>query len=272
MNDLEQVEYQANASYQAGDYEEALRLYGMALDLALAPYGSEMRAYFRRGDWERAMRLFQSSVDLNDEAVAWEVRHIGQLVNTVGALRYYLGDLDGANTAYKLAMMLHTELLDPNHPDAAITYFNMGTLLQRQGNDELAWECMTSSLEFWRAFIVDDETAGYTHYMASSLYALGEMMANAGDFEGARQSFEEALRLREPMLPPDHIDLAETFAAMGIVLGILGEFEPARTCFNRALPVFVGAYGESHPIVQRLYRALSLVEQATPLDRWQPPR
>jgi tetratricopeptide (TPR) repeat protein len=272
MNELEQVEYQADASYQAGNYGEALRLYGVALELALAPYGREMQDHFRRGDWESAMRLFQDSVDVSDEAVGWEIRHVGQIVNTIGSLRYYLGDLDGANAMYKLAMMLHTELLDPNHPDAAIAYFNMGTLLQRQGNDGLAWECMAESLEFWRAFIVDDATAGYTHYLASSLYALGEMMANAGDFAGARQNFAEALALRESTLPPDHMDVVEGLAALGIVSGILGEFEDARACFNRALPAFVGAYGEGHPIVQRLYDALRRVEGGTPLDRWEPPR
>ncbi len=263
-------EEDARWCFEHDRYEAAATHLEQAVDIALIPYGDQVRQCFKQRDWESALSLLRAAnVPASEQVV--ELRHLGQTLNNIGYAYRSIGNFTAAEAAYKQALMIHTELLDPTHPDAAIALYNMGRLLQRQGDDTMAWECLTQALDIWKRFIKDEKSAGYIHYTASCLYALGEIMANAGEFPGACRNFEQALRLRKTVLPPGHADIAESLASLGLLCAAQGDFETARACLREALPIFVKGLGKAHPTVQRLREALDSVERGKKIQ-WRPLR
>jgi tetratricopeptide (TPR) repeat protein len=252
-------------------YEAAASHLEQALDIALIPYGNQVRQCFKQRDWESALSLLQeANVPVSEQVI--ELRHLGQTLNNIGYAYSSLGNVTAAEAAYKQALMIHAELLDSTHPDTAIALYNMGRLLQRQGDDTLAWEYLTQALDIWKRFIRDEESAGYVHYTASCLYALGEIMANAGELPGARRNFEHALQLRKTILPPGHADIAESLASLGMLCAVQGDLKTARTYLKKALPIFTNGLGKAHSVVQRLREALTSVERGKGIHKWQPLR
>lgn len=269
-NAFRRHEDDARQCFDQGNYQAAAEHLEQALDIALIPYGDQVRQCFKQRDWESSLSLLRAANVPAAEQVA-ELRHLGQVLNNIGHAYSSIGNVTAAEAAYKQALMIHTELLDSTHPDAAIALYNMGRLLQRQGDDTLAWECLTQALDIWKRFIKDEKSAGYMHYTASCLYALGEIMANAGEFPGARRNFEQTLQLRKTVLPPGHADIAESLASLGLLCAAQGDFKTAHACLREALPIFTNGLGKAHPVVQRLREALTSVERGQKIQ-WRPLR
>lgn len=254
-------ENEAREHIQLGNWTVARGCFEEALAIALEPYGYKRRLYLRGvDDWETFLQSFRQSFDLTSAPVKEELGHIGRILNNIGYSCQRCRDFDYARRAYDLALVIHCELLDPTHPDAAIALYNIGRLFQLQGDLNAAWDYLVEALDVWKRYIKDQETAGYIHYCASCLYALGEIMAARGALDEARRNFEQALKLRETVLSPGHADIAENLAGLGRLCAVQGDKDAARAYLKRAMPLFVSELGEAHPVVQDLYNVLAKVE------------
>jgi tetratricopeptide (TPR) repeat protein len=143
---------------------------------------------------------------------------------------------------------------------------NMGRLVQRQGDQKLAWDHLTEALGMWKRIITTPDQADYLPHLAASLYACGEIMAADGKYDPARRNFEQALELRELTLASDHADIAINLASLGMLCSLQGDTIVARAYLQRALDLHVAALGPEHRVVQELRTAL------TDLDRTSRPR
>jgi tetratricopeptide (TPR) repeat protein len=218
--------------------------------------------YFETGDWEGALKYLKKTVNLNSQQARNELRQLGQAVNNYGFIQNKVGNVDGAERYYYFSVMIHTQLLDVNHPDAAMALYNLGFLLSKQkGDDKRAFGFLAQSLEAWKTIIKTQDQPGYIHYLASCLHTLGEIFAGEKRFDFARQNFEQALGLREAIFPKNHPDIAICLAHLGALYMMMDNIELAWKNLKRAHEIYQVAYGPHHPMTVGVGDTLKQVEQ-----------
>ena len=260
MNEPQQYENQARLYLQQGNSRAALHYFEKALELTLDLHVNLLRLYVQQTKWKDVLSLLKQSTNSSDEP---QLRHLGQILNNVGLLRSRLGNHEGAQNAYNFAAIIHCELLSPNHPEAAIALYNLGNFWQKQGDSKTAWEYFVDALSVWKKLLKREEFSGYIHYAASCLHALGDIMANEGEYDGARRNFEQALELRERSLGTTHPEVAETVASLGFLCELQGDNKAAQKHLERALGLHTLQLGKEHPAVKELQEALSRVKKNT---------
>jgi tetratricopeptide (TPR) repeat protein len=268
-------EEQAREQIQLGNWTSAFDSYEEALSVALRPYGHEERLNLRvPADRATLRQSLQGHFDASTVETSRDLRHIGRLLNNIGFASRQRADWGYARHTYDLALMVHCELLDPDHPDAAIALYNSGRLFQMAGEFDAARDHLQQALTIWKRWIKAEgkEAAGHVPHLASCLYALGEIMAGSGALDEARRNFEQSLELRELALEPGHADIAENLASLGLLCAVQGDRAAASDRLRRALALFTPALGEGHSVVKHLQETLLSVEQGRAVRVWRPLR
>ncbi|MFI5069459.1 MAG: tetratricopeptide repeat protein [Terriglobales bacterium] len=137
-----------------------------------------------------------------------------------------------------------------NDPADFEAHYNLGAMLQRQGNTtkaiaqyeaalRLRPQDSTANNALGAALIASGKPNRATAYLRAAAqstpeyfdahYNLGNALASAGDFSGAAEQFAAAVRIR-----PDD---ADAHANLGSALANLGQFAEAKTQFERALEI-----------------------------------
>jgi hypothetical protein len=111
MKQLQQYESQAHEHLRQGDDRAALSCFEQAFGTVVTSYCTQTQPMLNQGEWEAALRFLKEKIDLSSDAVTNDLRHLGQLLNTIGFLRHCLRDEQGAAEAHQLALMIHVELL-----------------------------------------------------------------------------------------------------------------------------------------------------------------
>jgi tetratricopeptide (TPR) repeat protein len=232
-----------------------------AVAKALKPYGKKAFEYFRQGNYEAALQHFRQSVDLSLPKARRELRLLGQSFSNFALACNHAEKIEWAERAYNFALTIHCDLLDPHNSDAAVTLYNMGLFLRDRKNDlEGAFNYLAYALEMWKVVIKNEGEPGYIHYLASCLHALGEIFAEQQQFDRARQNFEQALKLRQDVLPDEHPDLAQSFADLGTLYMLEGNLEAAHSNLRQALHLYKTALGPNDPMTCAVASALDRID------------
>jgi tetratricopeptide (TPR) repeat protein len=88
--------------------------------------------------------------------------------------------------------------------------------------------------------------------------SLGLALRHLGDYEGAKEKHEQALKIDMEVYGENHPDVAGTLNNLGIDLRYLGDYEGAKEKHEQALKIQVEVYGENHPEVARTLSNLGL--------------
>jgi CHAT domain-containing protein/Tfp pilus assembly protein PilF len=72
-----------------------------------------------------------------------------------------------------------------------------------------------------------------------------------------REMAEQVIALKEKMLGPDHVDVAESLTNFGVISFFLGDFKSARDSWERGLAIRETALGADHPDVAQLLNNLA---------------
>jgi CHAT domain-containing protein/Tfp pilus assembly protein PilF len=94
---------------------------------------------------------------------------------------------------------------------------------------------------------------------ADKLYAQFLQLGKAGKYNEARPIGERALALREKVLGPYHLDVAETLNSLAILYSIMGDDAQAERSFKRALTIREKALGPQHPALAQVLNNLALI-------------
>ena len=108
--------------------------------------------------------------------------------------------------------------------------------------------------------------------VAQSLYTLGRVLWQAGEYREARRHWERALAIREKALGPEHGAVRIVLAYLAAVLVDMGDCTGARPLAERFVALLEKAYGPDHPFLGRglnvLYRAHYCVGNYTEARRY----
>ncbi len=88
---------------------------------------------------------------------------------------------------------------------------------------------------------------------------LALVLKELGDFEGARDLLEKALKSAETNLGADHPNTAMGYSNLALVLRSLGDFESAQELLEKALKSAEITFGVDHPNTATLYSNLATV-------------
>jgi CHAT domain-containing protein/Tfp pilus assembly protein PilF len=97
---------------------------------------------------------------------------------------------------------------------------------------------------------------------ANKLYAEFIKLGKAGKYDEAGPVGERALALREQVLGPDHLDVAEALNALGIHYSIMGDDARAEVSFQRALTIREKTLGPDHPALAQVLNNLGGIYKA----------
>lgn len=210
----------------------------------------EAKQAFQKGDFASAKSLFAQALTSAQSAPNPDPLHIAQLLNNIGFVCQRLKDLPSAQTYFEKAHEIYKTKGDS--PDFALTLHNIGRTAYLQQDAKTAWDFWTQELAMWKRL----RNPAYTPYLATCLQACGDIMADASEFTGARRNFEQALQLRETVLPANHPDIADNLMVLGQLCEAQADRPAARTYFQKALPLFLSALGGNHPVVKDLQLSL----------------
>jgi len=108
-----------------------------------------------------------------------------------------------------------------------------------------------------RALAIREKFLGPEHLdVAQSLYNLGRVLWQAGEYREARRHWERALAIREKVLGPRHGTVRILLAYLAAVLTDMGDCAAARPLAERFVALLEKAYGPDHPFVGRGLNAL----------------
>ncbi len=207
---------------------------------------------FQKGDFVSAKRLFLEEAILVESAPNSNPLHLAQIFNNVGFVCQRLKDLPAAQNYFERAYDIYQTQGSADGPDFALNLHNIGRIAYMQRKSEIAWDYWTRELAMWKRL----NNPSCTHYMAACLQACGEVMADGGEYVGARRNFEQALELRQIILPPNHADIADNFLLLAQLCEAQNDRSAARLYFQKALPLFVSALGKTHPVVKQMETSL----------------
>ena len=213
---------------------------------------NEAKQAFQTGDFASAKRLFLEALSLAESLPNQDRLHQAQLLNNVGFVCQRLKDLPAAQSYFEKAHQTYQAQKSGDSPDFALTLHNLGRTAYLQREAKTAWSYWTQELEMWKRL----KNPAYTPYLATCLQSCGDIMADAGEFDGARRNFEQALQLRETVLPRNHPDIADNLMSLGQLCEAQGDRAAARTYLQKAFPFFVSALGGDHPVVRELQLSL----------------
>jgi eukaryotic-like serine/threonine-protein kinase len=170
-----------------------------------------------RKDFAAARQDFEAAVRLTETNPSADPNVVGRLLNNAGYACRQLGDLDPAEDHFRRAVEAHRRTGDPDNPELAVSLHHLGRMAHYRRAYDQSWACWTEALEIWKRLILGKGKREYLHYLASTLHACGEHLADTGKHQAARQNFEQALGLRESILSPDHSDIAENVYHLGLL-------------------------------------------------------
>ena len=171
-----------------------------------------------------------------------ESQAVAALCNRLGYFLNFRGDYQLAKPYYERALAIREKVLDPDHPDTAISLNNLGRLLREMGN-------LTEARPFYeRALAIFEKVFGPDHsYTAASLNDIGLLLQANGDLVEARPYYERALGINQKALGPDHPYTARCLTNLGHLLQAMGNLTAAHPYYERAFAINEKALGPDHP-------------------------
>jgi tetratricopeptide (TPR) repeat protein len=235
---------QGNMEQAAAQVNDSLAMYRQTGNILYTGFGLMNRGLIENqmGEHEKArdtmLECYNCMIQTDDQVA------VGRALNNLGIIYDMLGDTEQASAYHKRSLEIRQAVNDRH--GIAYTLYNMAAMLDDQGQFERAIELFTESLKLLRivgerrSIAValwslgsltfrsggDRQAAGKYFQesltisqamnnhsgVAQALTGLGEIAASAGDYTGAHQHYQEALRLEI-----DHqLDSNARFTALAI--------------------------------------------------------
>jgi CHAT domain-containing protein len=264
-------------AYRTQDMQEALRLYGEALEKARALKDSAGEvsalrgsavACYSLGQLPKALDLFEQA--LNAAKRIGDARNEAGVLNGMGLTYTALGNPQKALECYDSSVKQNRQVGNKAGESSALT--NMGILCFETGQLNRALECYNQALALAREM---KNQAGE----GSLLTNIAIVYTNKGDLQKALEYCQQALPLHRAVGNLEYE--ANTLQEMGLIYSQLGRTEEAMKLFREVLPIYkktgnkryeagllmnmgiiCSDSGQSQEALEYLHQALPLFQEA----------
>ena len=238
---------------QVGRYEEAERLFRIAIKKAETDLGPNCRAvlqmmghmgYFmanRRDSYIGALEICRDLVSREENTLGPGHPETLSTANAIGVYYFEIDNCEEALVWYQRALDGREKVLGKDHVDTLQTIHNMAVVFGSQGQYDKALE--------WHQRALDgrEKVLGKDH--ADTLKTISSMAVvfeNQGQYGKALEWHQRALDGREKVLGKDHVDTLQTISNMAVVFGNQGQYDKALEWYQRACDGYEKAYGTEH--------------------------
>ncbi|MCH2023997.1 MAG: tetratricopeptide repeat protein [Saprospiraceae bacterium] len=197
--------------------------------------------YIVKRDLKKAKLYLEKAIDIQKIKAPKNKAYASSLRN-LGAIYYYQGQLDKAESIWLRSMDITKEVLGEKHPDYAKNLNNLGIFYSGKGDYKKAESFYLQALD------IKKEVLGEKHpNYATSLLNLGLVYKNLGDYTKAEPFYVQSMKIRKEVLGEKHPDYAEGLMSMGIFYKELGDYTKAESSYVQALNIQKEVLGEKHP-------------------------
>lgn len=234
----------------------------------------------QRGEYAAAEPLLSDALALRRRLLPPTHPHLARSMSDLALVRTDLGEFDSAESLYREARTIMARAHGERHPHVATVMNNLGRMLQIRRRFPEAIELLRDALAIRRETLGDqhetvalayndlgltlDESgdprgaeAAYVqalaayppehHWRASTVFNMGRLAENRGDFVTAERHYREALQRHRAHYGPTHDRVATALNRIGIVLHRQGQLDAAETHMRQALSIFRTRLPDGHP-------------------------
>ena len=258
----------AQASKELGNHSEAEQLQREVLEKRrrLHPQGhpdvartlGELASVL--GSPERPDPKLEEAESLFVQAIAMQRAFLGSdhpetvlTLNNLAPLRYWKGDLTGAEASLREVIGNWQRTLGKEHRNTIMATSSLGAVLRDQGKYEEAEPFLRQALLVRRKLFGDSHDD-----VAQGLGHLGRLLYLRGDYDGAERSYREALTIDRKLLPAGHPLIAWRLKGLGEVLTARGRATEAEPLLREALTIRVQKLGPGERLTSVTRRALGV--------------
>jgi eukaryotic-like serine/threonine-protein kinase len=207
--------------------------------------GEEDKEFLRK-----IIKHFESFATITgDAAESRAIRAVGYF--RVGVMRYQLGELKEAESAYIDALALYKQLAAdfPTRPEfrqqLAMSSYNLGLLFQNTGRLKEAESSYTDALAIYKPLVAGfPARPEFRQELAMSYNSLGGLFHNTGRPKEAESALTDALAVRKqlaadfPAQPEFRQQLASGHNNLGLLLHNTGRLKEAESAYTDALAIY----------------------------------
>ncbi len=164
---------------------------------------------------------------------------------------------------YEEALVIEQEILDnnlkilgANHPEVAVSYNEIASLLNTQRKSDLAQQFNQKALDINRLALGE-----YHPKTAMSLSNLAFTHDLRGNMTAAQPLHEKALEIRRRVLGENHLDTANSYNNLAWNLTYQGKVTEAQQHYEKALDIRRRLLGESHTLTATSYSNVAFILQ-----------
>ncbi|KAL9188814.1 hypothetical protein ACHAXT_007192 [Thalassiosira profunda] len=262
-----------NVQNRRGDLEDALRLYGAALNiyraaskggrsrLALQEAASTLKimgmVHTKRGELDLAMGCFQDAIDImrRNFGERGSGPAVTSILSRIGGIFSKMGRMEEAMSHYQEAYDLATRTYGTaDHPEVAQVLHHIGGVHQRQGHLDEAMRCYMNAAKIYQAALGRDDPT-----VATTLVCIGSLHYIEKKLDGAMEYYQEALRINRATFGTQHPDVIPTMKSIALIHAKREEYDEAIAVFSEVLDVKTGEVGPLHPEVASAHKRIGNV-------------
>jgi CHAT domain-containing protein/Tfp pilus assembly protein PilF len=236
-----------------GDFDEALRISGVAETIAVEKWGPESAPYARccfnhgrilyfNADYPGAEKWYLEAKTIQEKTGVKESADYAWTLNNLGILYNDRSEYARAEPYFMESKNIRERVLGKKHNDYASGLNNLGLLYLDMGDYEKALPYLLEALSI-REQLFGRENASF----AISLDNLAIIYKYMGDFEKAEPLYLEARHIREVKLGKMHADYASSLNNLGIFYFDLGNYAEAERLYKEAIDIREKVLGKEHP-------------------------
>ncbi len=174
-------------------------------------------------------------------------------LKALAPLRYWEGDLAGAERLFREVLASFRRTLGENHQETAAAMGHVGQVLRARGSYREAEPLLVRALAIRRDLLGDSHSD-----VALSLASLATLRQEQGDYSAAEPLVREALAISRKLLEPGHPLIAWRLNSLGEVLTQRGRAREAEPHLREALAIRVQKLGSGDRLTAVSRRALGL--------------
>ena len=248
-----------------GDYNQALKYYKTALNVAKTKYGEENAVvgacynniggvYNNKGDYLKAMEYYSQSLAIIKKVLGEEHHDVATCYNNIGDVYNNMGDYLKAMEYLKQSLVIIKKVLGEEHPNVAACYNNIG-------NAYYGMKDYTKALEYHhRSLDIRKQVLGEEHPDVASCYNnIGNAYNSMGDYPKALECHEKSLAIMKKMLGEEHPKVATCYRNIGNVYFKMSDYPKALEYRLLALAICKKVLGEEHPDVEKALGRIGLM-------------
>ncbi|HST45954.1 MAG TPA: serine/threonine-protein kinase, partial [Luteimonas sp.] len=190
------------------------------------------------GEHDSAEALYREAYAIMARAHGPRHPHVATIGNNLARLLQVQRRFDEAIPLLREALAIRREALGANHETVALAWNDLGLTLAEGGDADGARAAYLQALAAY---------APEHHWRAATVFNLGRLAEDRGDYADAERHYREALDRQRRDYGPDHDRVGTDLNRLGIVLHRQGRLAEAETHMRQALAIFRTRLPDGHP-------------------------